>query len=71
MKTVKMSFESIKDILSRDEMKKVTAGSGMQLCWYQQGNTGGWGYFYQNPNTCQWTSLIGTPVSGGSLCYCR
>ena len=28
MKTEKMSFKNIKDVLSRDEMKKIMAGSG-------------------------------------------
>ncbi len=28
MKTEKMSFKNIKDVLSRDEMKEIMAGSG-------------------------------------------
>ena len=29
MKTEKMSFKNIKDVLSRDEMKSIMAGSGV------------------------------------------
>ena len=32
MKTEKMSFKNIKDVLSRDEMKSVMAGSGTDSC---------------------------------------
>ena len=32
MKTEKMSFKNVKDILSRDEMKKIMAGSGDLTC---------------------------------------
>ena len=32
MKTEKMSFKNIKDVLSRDEMKKIMAGSGSSTC---------------------------------------
>jgi hypothetical protein len=32
MKTGKISFKNIKDILSRDEMKSVMAGSGGEGC---------------------------------------
>jgi len=30
MKTEKMSFKNIKDVLSRDEMKSIMAGSGVE-----------------------------------------
>ena len=32
MKTEKMSFKNIKDVLSRDEMKGIMAGSGSGSC---------------------------------------
>ncbi len=32
MKTEKMSFKNIKDVLSRDEMKAIVAGSGGSIC---------------------------------------
>ena len=32
MKTEKMSFKNIKDVLSRDEMKSIMAGSGGSTC---------------------------------------
>jgi len=33
MKTEKMSFKNIKDVLSRDEMKSIMAGSNLQICF--------------------------------------
>jgi hypothetical protein len=34
MKTEKMSFKNIKDVLSRDEMKGIMAGSGPLSCGF-------------------------------------
>ncbi len=34
MKTEKMSFKNIKDVLSRDEMKKIMAGSGAAYFYF-------------------------------------
>jgi hypothetical protein len=34
MKTEKMSFKNIKDVLSRDEMKSIMAGSGCDILCY-------------------------------------
>lgn len=33
MKTKKMSFKDIKDVLSRDEMKSIMAGSNLRICF--------------------------------------
>ena len=37
MKTEKMSFKNIKDVLSRDEMKEIMAGSGCDIQCYCNG----------------------------------
>lgn len=34
MKTARMSFSNIKDLLSREEMKEIMAGSGSSECGY-------------------------------------
>ncbi|MCC6835561.1 MAG: hypothetical protein IT213_11265 [Cytophagales bacterium] len=55
MKTEKMSFRNIKDVLSRDEMKSIMAGSGLEAC-------GG----CQSPVNGQWAYC----VKGGNLTTC-
>jgi hypothetical protein len=51
MKTEKMSFKNIKDVLSRDEMMKIMAGSGGGLCG--RCDTGrGMDFCYNNNGWC-------------------
>jgi len=56
MKTEKMSFKNIKDVLSRDEMKSIMAGSGPAVdCSY---TIQGYGTYSgscadSNPSTCE------------------
>jgi hypothetical protein len=61
MKTEKMSFKNIKDVLSRDEMKMIMAGSGSCSCHCTgSGNVGAWTGIYAN----------GDQVSNAGWSYC-
>ena len=61
MKTEKMSFKNIKDVLSRDEMKEIMAGSGVTCsAWYNNG-----GYIYNTYGACS------GPDAGTCATYCR
>lgn len=61
MKTEKMSFKNIKDVLSRDEMKKIMAGSG-DLCG-MCGPNRNWACASNWQSTCQ------CQVFAGATCY--
>jgi hypothetical protein len=53
MKKEKLSFKSIKNAMSRSEMKKVMAGSG-EICWIMCGptQTGAWMYCNCDGTNC-------------------
>ncbi len=53
MKTERMSFNNIKDVLSRDEMKKIMAGSGEAGCGNCKGTS---------------TACAAGPVTGTCIC---
>ncbi len=69
MKTEKMSFKTIKDVLSRDEMKMIMAGSGegCGMCMITVGVTG--------PNEPAGSGIqtmsFGCSYNGGYLCLCN
>lgn len=63
MKTQKMSFSNIKDELSRDEMKKIMAGSGEPCGHYESGCYNGTQYLY-------WCNCYGSCMYIGSQSGC-
>jgi hypothetical protein len=62
MKTEKTKFRNIKDILNRDEMKSIMAGSGRSGC-----GICAWGQF----EWCTWTSQFGCMCNNGAGTVCN
>jgi hypothetical protein len=58
MKIEKMSFEGIKNVLSRAEMKKIMAGSG--------GCNSGYAQCYSNVACCPGATCLPGPLPGGA-----
>lgn len=78
MKKLKLNARSVKDILSRDEMKKVFGGSGSGSGSGSGGNYGDDGgsginclgrNFYEGSDGCGYLVCIGYNPLGGCLCY--
>jgi hypothetical protein len=65
MKTKKISLGTIKDVLSRDEMKGIMAGSGLNVCGGCQNSSGQWAYCVKGGNLTTCTCM---PAPGA---YCR
>ncbi len=71
MKTEKMSFKNIKDVLSRDEMKRIMAGSGRTYCQATcNDGTGAWTGYYSTYSQIGGALNSYCSGSGGSY-YCN
>ncbi|MCW5909669.1 MAG: hypothetical protein KIT62_01285 [Cyclobacteriaceae bacterium] len=76
MKTEKMSFRNIKDVLSRDEMKSIMAGSGGGgTCGVRIGNQSWCGMTMWEAQTIAaqnggWWCCDSCASNGGNASYC-